>query len=145
MAQEIIGVKVAQKTWHKLLDDASTKEAVADDTTNSNTRITSRVNQTTQSDFSKNLEEPSPTENEEEIDDQTCSMDAHEIQCEREYWSDLRADTRTVSVLSGQERDGTTQFDTESTLVQGPGVNQRIGRQTQRIRDEAGECHTPSS
>ena len=85
LAQEINGVKVAQKTWHKLLDDASTKEAVADDTANSNTSITSRVSQTTLSDFSKNLEEPSPTENEEEIDDQIRSMDSHEIQCEREY------------------------------------------------------------
>ena len=108
LAHEITGVKVAQKTWHKLLDDASTKEAVADDTANSNTNITSRVSQTTLSDFSMNLEEPSPTE----IDDQTRSMDSHAIQCE-------------------QDRDGTTQFDTlsESTLVQGPGVNQRIERQ----------------
>ena len=70
LAQEISGVKVAPRTWHKLLDDASTKEAVADDTANSNTSITSRVSQTTQSDFSKNLEELSPTENEEETDDQ---------------------------------------------------------------------------
>ena len=73
-----------EKTWHKLLDDASTKEAVADDTANSNTNITSRVSQTTLSDFSKNLEEPSPIENEEEIDDQTRSMDSHEIQCKKE-------------------------------------------------------------
>ena len=36
LAHEIPGVKVAQKTWHKLLEDASTKEAVADDTANSN-------------------------------------------------------------------------------------------------------------
>ena len=36
LAQEIIGVKGAQKTCAKLLDDASTKEAVADDTANSN-------------------------------------------------------------------------------------------------------------
>ena len=58
LAHEISGVKVAQKkgkktislklakekkTWHKLLDDVSTKEAVADDTANSNTDITSRV------------------------------------------------------------------------------------------------------
>ena len=77
LAHEITGVKVAQKkgkqtvslelakkedkTWHKLLDDVSTKEAVADTTANSNTNITSCVNQ--------NLEEPSPTENEEEIDE----------------------------------------------------------------------------
>ena len=86
LTHEITGVKVAQKkgkrtklakkeekTWHKLLDDASTKEAVADDTASSNTDITSCVSQTTLSDFSKNLEEPSPTENEEEIDDQTSS------------------------------------------------------------------------
>ena len=53
LAHEITGVKVVQKTWHKLLDDASTKEAVADDTANSK----SCVNQTTLSDFSKNLEE----------------------------------------------------------------------------------------
>ena len=80
--------KKEEKTWHKLLDDASTKEAVADDTANSNPNITSCVNQTTLRDFSKNLEEPSPTENEEEIDHQTRSMKSHEIQCE-EYWSDL--------------------------------------------------------
>ena len=65
---------------HKLLDDrqhateslhiAPTKEAVADETASSNTDITSCVSQTTLSDFSKNLKELSPTENEEEIDDQ---------------------------------------------------------------------------
>ena len=71
LAQEITGVKVAQKSWHKLLDDASTKEAFADDTANRNTSITSRVSQTALSDFHKFLEEPSLTENEEEIDDQT--------------------------------------------------------------------------
>ena len=124
LAHEITGVKVAQKkgkqtfypklakreemTWHKLLDDrqhatesthtniASTKEVVADDTAKSNTDITSRVSQTTLSDFSKNLEEPSPTENGKEIDDQIRSMDSHAIQCEKEYWSDLRADTGTL-------------------------------------------------
>ena len=119
MALEITGVKVArktdgflklakreEKTWHKLLDDrqhatesshiASMKEVVADDTANSNTDITFRVSQTTLSDSPKNLEEPSPTENEEEIDNQTRSMDSHEIQCEKEYWSDLRADTGTL-------------------------------------------------
>ena len=115
LAHEITGVKVAQKkgkqtvslklakkekkTFHKLLDDASSKEAVADNTANSNTNITSCVSQTTLSDFSKNLEELSPTENEEEIDDQTRSMDSHEIQCEKEYWSDLRADTGTLFLL----------------------------------------------
>ena len=71
LAQEIIGVKVAQKkgkqtvslklakkekkTWHKLLDDASTEEAVADDTANRNTSITSRVNQMTLSDSPRTL------------------------------------------------------------------------------------------
>ena len=95
LAHEITGVKVAQKkgkqtvslnlakkekkTWHKLLDDASTMEGVADDTANSNTNFTSCVSQTTLSDFTKNLEELSPTENEEEIDDQTRNMDSHEI------------------------------------------------------------------
>ena len=111
LAHEITGVKVAQKkgkqtvslklakkedkTRHKLLDDPSTKEAVEDNNAKRNTNITSCVNQTTLSDFSKNLEEPAPTENEEEIDDQTRSMDSHEIQCEKKYWSDLRADTGT--------------------------------------------------
>ena len=71
----------------------------------------SRVSQTTLSDFSKNLEELSPTENEEEIDDQTRSMDSHEIQCEKDYWSDLRAE-HWYSVPSGQDRCETTQFDT---------------------------------
>ena len=59
LADEITGVKVAQKKGkqtvslkltkkeEKLFDDASTKEAVADDTANSNTNITSCVNQTT--------------------------------------------------------------------------------------------------
>ena len=37
-----------------------------------------------------------PEENEEEIDDQTSSMDSHEIQCEKKYWNDLRADTGTL-------------------------------------------------
>ena len=106
MAHEITGVKVAQKIWHKLLDDrqhatesshmASTKEVVADAIANSNTDFTFRVNQTTLSDFSKNLEEPFPTENEEEIDDQTRSMDSHEIQREKEYGIDPRADTGTL-------------------------------------------------
>ena len=82
--------KREEKIWHKLLDDrqhatesshiVSTKDVVAEDTANSNTEITSRVSQTTLGDFSKNLEEPSPTENEEETDDQTRSMDSHEIQ-----------------------------------------------------------------
>ena len=75
--------KKEEKTWHKLLDDASTKETVADDTANSNTNITSCVSQTTLSHFSKNLEEHPPTENEKEIDDQMRSMDSHEIQCEK--------------------------------------------------------------
>ena len=57
---------VAKKTGHKLLDDASTNEAVADDTANRDTNITSCVSQTTLSDFFKNLEELSHTENEEE-------------------------------------------------------------------------------
>ena len=87
--------KREEKTWHKLLDDhqhatgsshiPSTKEVVADDTANSNTDITSRVIQTTLSDFYKNFEEPSPTENEKEIDDQLRSMESHAIQCEKEY------------------------------------------------------------
>ena len=75
---------------------ASEKETVPDDTANSNPGITSRVSQTTLSDFSKNLEEPSPTEKEEAIDDQTRSIDSHEIQCEKEYEIDLRADTGTL-------------------------------------------------
>ena len=45
------------------------------------------------------MEEPSPTENEKEIDDQTRSMDSHEIQCEKEYWVDLRANTGTLFLL----------------------------------------------
>ena len=96
LAHEMKGVKVAQKkgkqmaslklvkkekrTGHKLLGEASTKEAVADDTANNNTSITSRVSQTTLSDFSKNLQEPSHTETETAIDDQIRSMGSHEIQ-----------------------------------------------------------------
>ena len=63
---------------------------------NSYTSITSRVSQTTLIDFSKNLEELSPIENEEEIDDQIRSTDSHEIQCEKEFEIDLRADTGTL-------------------------------------------------
>ena len=48
------------------------------------------------SDFSKNLKELSPTENEEETHDQIRSMDSHAIQCEKQYWSDLRRDTGTL-------------------------------------------------
>ena len=112
LAHEITGVKVAQKKGKtdvlpeareegredlaQVVDDASTKEAVADDTASSNTDITSRVSQTTLSDFSKSFKEPSPTEKEEETDDQTRSMDSHEIQGEDEYWSDLRADAGTL-------------------------------------------------
>ena len=87
LAHEITGAKVAQKTWHKLLDDASTKGAVADDTANSNTNITVISPRTW-----RNL----LTENEEEIDDQTRSMDSHEIQCENEYGIHPRADTGTL-------------------------------------------------
>ena len=54
------------------------KEAVADDTANNNTSITSRVSQTTQ------------------IDDQIRSTDSHERKCEKEYLSDHRADTGTL-------------------------------------------------
>ena len=82
----MISLKLAKKemkTWHKLFDDASTKEAVADDIASSNTDITSCVNQTTLSDFSRNLEEPSPTENEKEIDDQIRSMDSRAIHARR--------------------------------------------------------------
>ena len=42
------------------------------------------------------MEEPFPTEKEEAIDDQTRSTDSHEIQCEKEYAIDLRADTGTL-------------------------------------------------
>ena len=38
----------------------------------------------------------SPTEKEETIDDQTRSIDSHEIQCEKEYAIDLRVDTGTL-------------------------------------------------
>ena len=81
-----------QKALHITLK----KETVADDNANNNTRITSPVSQSTLSDFSKNLEEPSPTKKEEAIDDQTGSIDSHEIQCEKEYEIDLRADTGTL-------------------------------------------------
>ena len=46
---------------------ASTKEVVEDKTAKSNTHITSVVSHTKVSDCSNNLEEPCPTENEEEI------------------------------------------------------------------------------
>ena len=100
--KQTVSLKLAKKekkTWHKLLGKASTKEAVADDTANSYTSGTSRVSQKTLSDSSKNLEELSPSENKEEIDDQIRSMDSHEIQCEKEYWSDRRADTGALFLL----------------------------------------------
>ena len=92
------------------------REAVADDIGSSNTDITSCVSQTTLS----------PTENEEEIDDQIRNIDSHEIQCEKEYEVDLRVDTPTL-FFPEKIRDGTTQLDTESTLVQDPVVNQGLG------------------
>ena len=91
---EITGVKVAQKTWQKLLDDrqhatesshiATTKEVVADDTANSNTDITYFASAKQHGVISpRTWSEPSPTFNEEEIDGQTRSMDSHEIQKRR--------------------------------------------------------------
>ena len=56
------------------------------------------MSQTTLSVFSKNLEELT-TEREEAIDDQTHSIDSHEIQREKEYEIDLRADTGTLFFL----------------------------------------------
>ena len=53
------------------------------------------MSQTTLSVFSKNLEELT-TEREEAIDDQTHSIDSHEIQREKECEIDLRADTGTL-------------------------------------------------
>ena len=156
LAHEITGVKVAQKkgkqtvslklakkeekTWRKLLDDASTKEVVADDTASSNTDITSCVSQTTLSDFSKNLEEPSPTENEEEIDDPRSSMDSHEMQCEKEYWSDLRADTGTL-FLPGKivmEQHNLTHFPSQpwSKETKSSGFEESAGELT-NARDSA--------
>ena len=94
---------------------ASTKEVVADDTAKYDTNITSRVRQTALSDLSKNLEEPFPTENEEEIDDQTRSTDSHEIQGEKGYWSDLRADTGTLFLPDkiAMEQDNLTHFPSQ--------------------------------
>ena len=71
-------------------------------------RVTTQRSQTTLSDFSKNLEEPSPTENDEEIDDQTSSMDSHETQCDKEYLSDLRADAGKEILGAGSRRMGTS-------------------------------------
>ena len=101
LAHEITGVTVVQKTkkekkiWHRLFGEASTKEAVGH-REQLHKYITSRVSQTTLSDFCNNLEELSPTEKEEAIDDQIRSMDSPEILCEEECWSDLRADTGTL-------------------------------------------------
>ena len=58
---------------------------------------------------------PSHTENEEEIDDQTSSMESHEIQRE-EYWSDLRTETGTL-FLPGKivmEQHSLTHFPCQS-------------------------------
>ena len=157
LAHEITGVRVAQKngkqtvslklakkekkTWHKLLDDASLKEAVADDTANSSTSFSSRVSQTALSDFSKNLEEPSPTENEEEIDDQIRSMDSHEIQSEKEYWSDLRADTGTLFFLGMIVMEQHT--FSESILEQGD-TELRIRRASWRFDQRPKKLETDS-
>ena len=58
LAHEIPGVKVAQKTWHKLLEDASTKEAVADDTANSNSLTHSPSQSWSKETKSSGFEEP---------------------------------------------------------------------------------------
>ena len=112
---------------------ASTKEVVADDTAKSNTNITSRVRQTTLSDLSKNLEEPFPTENEEEIDGHTRSTDSHEIQGEKGYWSDPRADTGTLFLPDkiAMEQDNLTPFPSqpwskETEEVRIPRVSWRV-------------------
>ena len=113
---------------------APTKEVVADDTANSNTDITFRVSQTTLSGFSKNLEELSPTENEEEIDDQIRSMDSHEIQCETKYWSDLRTDTGTLFLLDEivMEQDSLTHFSSQpwSKVTKSSGFEESVGELT---------------
>ena len=118
LAHEIKGVKVAQKKMKTDLLPEAREEGKRKLGTSCSvkpqqrrqSRTTPRtttqvlhlsVSQTTLSDFSKNLEEPSPTEKEEAIDDQTRSMDSHAVQCEKEYWSDLRADTGTL-VLPGK-------------------------------------------
>ena len=79
LAHEITGVKVVQKkgkqtvslklakkekkTWHKLLGEVSTKEAVVDDTANNSyTSITSRCQPNDTERFLQELEEPSHTE-----------------------------------------------------------------------------------
>ena len=136
--------KREEKTWHKLLDDrqhatesthiAPTKEVVTDDTANSNTDITFRVSQTTLSDFSKNLVEPSPTENEDEIDDQIRSMDSHEIQCETENWSDLRTDTGTLFLPDEivMEQHSLTHFSSQpwSKVTKSSGFEASVGELT---------------
>ena len=117
-----------------MLDDAPTKEVVADDTANGNTVITSRVSQTTLTDSSKNLEELSPTENEEETDDQTRSMDSHEIQCEKECLSDLRADTGSLFLLDKivMEQHSLTHFPSQhwSKETKSSGLEESVGELT---------------
>ena len=145
LAHEVTGVKVVQKkgkqtvslklakkekkTWHKLLDEASTEEAVAENTKNSNTSITSRVRQTTLIDFSKNVEKLSPAEKEVAIDDQIRSMDSHGIQCGKEYWSDLRADTGTLFVPDKivMEQHNSTPSPSQSCSKESSGFEERVG------------------
>ena len=65
------------------------------------------------------------------------------MQCEKEYWSDLRAGHWYI-VLSGQDRDGTTQFDTfsESILEQGD-KELRIRRVSGRFDQDQNSAETP--
>ena len=93
--------------------------------------MSARISTLTRCQLKRTWRNSSPTENEEENDDQTRSMDSYEIQCEKEYLSDLRADNWITLFLPDKIADGTAQFGTfsESTL----------GARRQRAPDSKGQ------
>ena len=88
------------------------------------------------------MEEPSPIENEEEIDDEIRNMGSHEIQCEKEYWNDHRTDIGTLffpdMIVMGQH--SLTHFPSQLWCK----VHESIRglNDKQQSRDGAGECHS---
>ena len=70
-------------------------------------------------------------ENEEEIDDQTRSMDSHEIQCEKEYGSDPRADTGTLffpeKIVMEKHSMTPSPNQSWSTETKSPGFEEPVG------------------
>ena len=91
--------------------------------------------------FSKNLEEPSPTENEEEIDEQTRSMVSPEIQCVREKTGVIFVQTLVHCSFQTRSWWNNTRWHRVNPGAKYRSQSDDSTTNIQRIRDEAGECH----